>query len=234
MSLSTLVDTLYWTHITFGFLAFFVAPVALASAKGGPTHRRWGRVYFWAMAAVASTALVLSVYRPNYFLAFVSVFSFYLAFRGYRALRRKPARGNSAPVAVDYIGMSLTIAASAALVVLGITQPAPVWVALGHVAIVFGIVGLFFALVDLYIFLSPPKDRFEWWYSHMAGMIASYLAAVSAFSVNNFHFLPVFVRWVWPTAIGIPVIALWIYHYKKKFRARTTSDDFTRENPRIG
>jgi len=37
-------------------------------------------------------------------------------------------------------------------------------------------------------------------------MIASYVAAVSAFSVNNFRFLPIFVRWVWPTAKGVPVM----------------------------
>jgi uncharacterized membrane protein len=91
MNLNAVVSTLYWTHIAFGFAAFFVAPIALLSAKGGTTHRRWGRVYYWSMVVVASTAMLLSLYRPNYFLAFVSVFSFYLAFRGYRALKRKPS-----------------------------------------------------------------------------------------------------------------------------------------------
>jgi len=213
-----MADTLYWIHIAFGFVAFFVAPAALASAKGGRTHRRWGRVYFWCMVVVAATALCLSLYRPNYFLAFVSVFSFYLAFRGYRALKRKPSRPKHGPTALDYTGMAFALIASIALVVFGVLQPAPVWVQLGPVAVVFGAVGLLFSLVDLYIFMFPPKDRFEWWYSHMAGMIASYLAAMSAFSVNNFHFLPVFVRWVWPTAIGVPVIAFWVRYYKRKFQ----------------
>lgn len=213
-----MADTLYWTHIAFGFVAFFVAPIALATAKGGPTHRRWGRVYFWCMVVVAATALLLSLYRPNYFLAFVSVFSFYLAFRGYRALNRKPSHPKHGPTTLDYSGMIFALIASIALVVFGILQPAPVWVQLGPVAVVFGAVGLLYSLVDLYIFVYPSRDRFEWWYSHMTGMIASYLAAVSAFSVNNFHFLPVFARWVWPTAIGVPVIALWVRYYKKKFR----------------
>jgi uncharacterized membrane protein len=223
MNLAAAANTLYWTHIAFGFAAFFVAPIALVSAKGGRTHRRWGRVYYWSMAVVASTAMLLSLYRPNYFLAFVSVFSFYLAFRGYRALKRKPSREEPNPTKVDYIGMGLAFIASIALVVLGLVKPAPVWVRLGPVAVVFGAVGLLFTLVDLYTFVFPPKDRFEWWYSHMAGMIASYLAAVSAFSVNNFLFLPLFVRWVWPTAIGIPVIILWIRHYKKRFQSGQTA-----------
>jgi uncharacterized membrane protein len=217
MDLQSFINTLHWTHIGFGFVAFFVAPVALASAKGGRTHRRWGRVYFWSMVVVAATALFLAMYRPNYFLAVVSVFSFYLAFRGYRALKRKPSRLDRGPTMVDYTAMALAFLASILLVVLGVLKPAPVWVQLGPVAIVFGGVGLFFTLMDLYIFTNPPQDRFEWWYAHMAGMIASYLAALSAFSVNNFHFLPVVVRWIWPTAVGVPVIVLWIRHYKKRF-----------------
>jgi len=147
------------------------------------------------------------------------VFSFYLAFRGYRALQRKPSRDAHDPTRVDYVGVVLALMASGALIILGVVQPTPVWIRLGPVAVVFGFVGLLYALIDLYKFAFPPKDRFDWWYSHMAGMIASYLAAVSAFSVNNFQFLPVFVRWLWPTAIGVPVIVLWIRYYKMRFRS---------------
>ena len=60
------------------------APVALATAKGGKTHRRWGKVYFCAMAGVAVTALILSLALPVFFLAMVAVFSFYSAFAAYR------------------------------------------------------------------------------------------------------------------------------------------------------
>jgi hypothetical protein len=51
----------------------------------------------------------------------------------------------------------------------------------------------------------------------MANMIGSYLAAVTAFSVVNFHFLPTTVRWLWPTMIGTPLIAVWITYYKVRF-----------------
>jgi hypothetical protein len=56
-----------------------------------------------------------------------------------------------------------------------------------------------------------------WWYKHMANMIGSYIAAVTAFSVVNFSFLPITVRWLWPTIIGTPLIALWITYYKLRF-----------------
>src|SRR6266446_6921942 len=84
-------------HIAAGFLAFVVAPAALIAAKGGVAHRRWGRLYFWSMAVVAVTAIVLAVWRPVEWLALVAVFSFYSAFSGYRALSRKrPYDGETA------------------------------------------------------------------------------------------------------------------------------------------
>jgi uncharacterized membrane protein len=68
------------THIAAGFGAFLLAPVALATAKGGKQHKRWGMVYLWCMGVVAATALPMSLFRPVLFLALVAVFSFYLAF----------------------------------------------------------------------------------------------------------------------------------------------------------
>src|SRR6201999_3320860 len=81
-------------HIAAGAGAFLLAPVALATAKGGKQHRRWGMVYLWCMGIVAATALPMAVYRPVLFLALVAVFSFYLAFAGYRVTQLKElARG---------------------------------------------------------------------------------------------------------------------------------------------
>jgi uncharacterized membrane protein len=74
-------------HISCGVVGFVCAPVALAKAKGGKVHRRFGKIYFWAMAGVAVTALILSVALPVYFLTMVAVFSFYSAFAAYRVPR---------------------------------------------------------------------------------------------------------------------------------------------------
>src|SRR5580704_18941179 len=86
---ATYLRVLLALHITCGVVAFVCAPVALATAKGGRTHRQWGKVYFWAMAGVAATALILSFALPIFFLAMVAVFSFYSAFAGYRILYLK-------------------------------------------------------------------------------------------------------------------------------------------------
>jgi uncharacterized membrane protein len=217
MALPVVIQTIRWTHILAGFTAFFIAPIPLLTAKGGKTHRRWGKIYFWAMAVVATTAMVLALWRPILFLAFVSVFSFYFAFRGYRVLSRKSPQHGESPGTMDWVAAVVALLGSMSLIVLGIERPGPVWVRLSIVAIVFGVIGVGFAASDIWEFLHPPTDKNFWWYAHLGGMIGSYIAAVSAFSVVNFHFLPTVLRWLWPSAIGVPAIIIWTVYYKRKF-----------------
>jgi hypothetical protein len=217
MVLPVVIQAVRWTHILAGFMAFFIAPVPLLTAKGGQTHRRWGKIYFWAMAVVAATAMVLALWRPILFLAFIAVFSFYFAFRGYRVLSRKRPLQGEGPRAIDWAAAVLALLGSVALIVLGIVRPSPVWVQLSVVAIVFGVIGVAIAASDLWKFIHPPADQNFWWYAHMGGMIGSYIAAVSAFSVVNFHFLPPAVRWLWPSAIGVPGIFIWVGYYQRRF-----------------
>jgi hypothetical protein len=74
---------------------------------------------------------------------------------------------------------------------------------------VFGVLGLLYAGAQLRRFARPPADPTRWWFVHMTGMLASYIAAVTAFSVVNFTFLPATPRWLWPTLLGTPLIAAW-------------------------
>src|SRR5262245_66223594 len=114
-------------HIAAGTIALIVAPAAMLTVKGGRAHRRWGVIYFWSMAVVALTAVVLSLWRPRVFLTPLAVFSFYQAFAGYRVLwRKRPARG-AGPRAIDWAAAIATLGASAALVVLGFVRPGPSW-----------------------------------------------------------------------------------------------------------
>lgn len=95
-------------HIAAGTSAFALAPLALITAKGGKAHRRWGRIYFWAMAVVAVTALVMSIYRPTLFLGLVAIFSFYSAFVGYRVLGQKAAyKGEKTATSLDWFAAGL-------------------------------------------------------------------------------------------------------------------------------
>ena len=209
-------------HIAAGFTSFVLAPVSLATAKGGKQHKRWGMVYLWAMGVVAATALPMALYRPVLFLALVAVFSFYAAFSGYRILKLKDlARGGSAQ-AIDWAAAGFTFASSACLALFGWLRPH--WVQnMGVVAIVFGFLGMRLAFGEMRKFIWKPKEKIFWWYTHLGNFIGSYIAAWTAFLVTNVHpggALMGKMLWLLPTAIGVPAIFLTIGYYRRKFGAK--------------
>ena len=214
--MTAILDGLRLLHVLAGFVALFVAPIAMITAKGGRTHRRWGKVYYRAMAVVGLTAAILGVARPNVFLALLAVFSFYTAFSGYRALSHKRPESTRRDRTAWAMAI-VTLAVSASLIVLGLVRPSRTWQQLGFVPIVFGVVGTLLAGRDLATLLRPPTDPMAWWYTHMTRMLGSYIAAVTAFSVVNFTALPLTVRWLWPTLIGTPLIIVWTTYYKRRF-----------------
>ena len=54
----------------------------------------------------------------------------------------------------------------------------------------------------------------------MGGMLGSYVATVSAFSAVNFTFLPLTLRFLWPSILGVPLIFAWIAYYRVRFARR--------------
>ena len=233
---SLYLQILLYLHIACGVTAFLCAPVALLTDKGGRKHRQWGKIYFWSMAGVAVTALTLSLALPIFFLALVAVFSFYASFAAYRVLYLKdlpksdlPKGGR--PKATDWFAAIVTLLSSFLLFLMGFLKPYVMHVGVIHVAghavsivsIVFGILGMRLAQRSLHDFLKPPQEKMFWWFTHMQGMIASYIAAMTAFSaVNLGHwFGPAWWVWLWPTFLGVPAISIWTRYYKKKFAPKT-------------
>jgi uncharacterized membrane protein len=219
-------------HIACGATGFVCAPVALATVKGGKNHRRWGKIYFWAMTGVAITALILSFALPIFFLAMVAVFSFYAAYSGYRILYLKDLNRGGKPRVYDWAAAVITIASSFVLFLMGFLEPRMMAVGVitvgGYtvsiVSIVFGLLGMRLGSGSILTFLKPPKAKMFWWFDHMQGMIASYIAAMTAFSaVNLGHwFGPAWWVWLWPTMVGVPSIFLWSRYYEKKFAPKAS------------
>jgi uncharacterized membrane protein len=209
-------------HIAAGGGAFLLAPLALLTAKGGKAHRRWGKIYFWSMAVVAATAFVMAAYRPILFLALVAIFSFYLAFVAYRVLGQKAAvTGAKVVRPLDWIGALAGFAASAALILLGAFRPHLVN-NLGIPAIVFGLIGIRYSGRAMWGFTHPPKEKMFWWYTHLQGMIGSYIAAWTAFCVVTIGPLLHGAWWIWitPVAVGVPAIIATTAYYQRKFAPR--------------
>lgn len=201
-------------HIGAGSIALVVAPGAMVARKGGRWHRRWGRIYFWSMAVVALTAVVLAVLRSGPFLFLVALFSFYLAFSGYRVLARKsPAQRATWP---DWSMVLVLLAGGVGLLAHGARTLGQVET--GTVSIVFGVIALLLARSEIEGFRRPSTDPRAWWFTHMRRMLGAYIATVSAFSVVNFTVLPPVARWLWATAVGTVGIALWTRHYRAQFQ----------------
>jgi len=216
-------------HICCGAGSFFLAPVALVTAKGGKQHKRWGMVYLWSMGGVAVTALPMALYRPVLFLAMVAVFSFYAAFSGYRVLKLKDiVRGGSAKP-VDWAASALTFASSFVLAYLGAFHNHAVQ-NMGPVAIAFGLLGMWLAGVQMKSFVVKPKEKMFWWYTHLGNFIGSYIAAWTAFSVVTlprvFHHAGL-ALWLWPTVIGVPAIVVTKAYYRRKFAPKSAVSTIT-------
>ncbi len=206
-------------HVIAGGGAFLLAPVALVTSKGGRAHRWWGKVYFWSMAAVACTALVMALYRPVLFLALVAIFSFYTAFAAVRVLEQKTAwKGERVARTLDWSAALICFSASVVLTLLGATRPEAVQ-NLGIPAIVFGAIGMRVSGGAMWRFVHPPMDKMFWWYRHLQGMIGSYIAAWTAFCVVTIGPLVHGAWWLWllPVSIGVPAIAITTLYYKRTF-----------------
>jgi len=208
-----------WTlygHILAGFVALFVAPIAMITQKGGKQHRFWGKVYFYGMAIVTVTAIVISLYRPIPFLLMVAVFSFYTIVSAYRILYLKKLHKDQKPKSLDWFIAIVAGMFNIGLLIWGMNILLGSGNGFGYVALAFGIIGLVGVFQNTWSFIRPPKVANHWLLNHMNGMLGGYIATVTAFSAVNLHFLPTVLQWLWPTLIGAPLIHFWKKRYTKK------------------
>jgi len=214
-------------HIAAGFMALFVAPLAMIVRKGGDWHRRWGKVFFYALAVVAITAIVLGVWLNKIFLAMLAVFSFHMAASGYRSLYHKRLHAGQKPDTMDIVVQGTAGVVNGGLFIWGFVN-----FILGHrgtgtiLFLAFGLIGSLLVWRNLQRFYQRSHEKHEWLYGHIGGFLGAYIATVSAFSAVNFTFIkPVWLQWLWPTLVGTPFIFLWTAYYRRKLgRGRRARD----------
>ncbi len=210
-----------WTlrvHVAAGVVALLAGGVALATTKGGRRHRRAGRVFVGSMAVVVGTVFPLLALDPTtdrIFLALVAVFSGYLAFSGYRVLSRK--RPTDEAGAADWVGAAGVILACLALGGWGVNRVLG-GDTFGVVMAAFGTIGLAFGAVDVRTFRADDPGE-EWTVVHLTRMLGALIATVTAVSAVNLAavpWVPEAVAWLWPTAVGVPLIAYWANEYGRE------------------
>lgn len=201
-----------WLHVGAGVLALLAGAVALATEKGGRRHRRAGRVFVASMGVVVGTVFALLAFDPTsarVFLTLVAIFSGYLAFSGYRVLSRKRPADRAGTV--DWIAAGSVVLACLGLLGLGADRLAT-GETFGVVLVVFGAIGIGFGGNDVRAFRAPDGQS-PWMVAHLQRMVGAFVATVTAVSAVNLTGAIGVAAWLWPTAVGIPLIAYWSREY---------------------
>lgn len=209
--MSTLETWTLWLHIAAGTIALFAGLGALVAKKGGWRHRQAGKTFLVMMGVVVTTVFGLLAIDPTDFriiLALVAIFSGYFAFSGYRVLSRK--RSLDGAHAIDWTTAGAVFFACLGLGVWGLN-----WYlggqSFGIVMMVFGGIGVVFGTLDARHFRND--DGGEWMVNHLQRMIAAFIATVSAVSAVNLTPVIGILAWLWPTAVGVPLIVYWSNTY---------------------
>ncbi len=206
-----------YVHILAGGVSLIAGLIPMLSKKGSQLHIQLGKVYFWVMFVIFVTALLR--FRPEMkliFLSCIAIFSFYMTFTGRRLIQMK---NNILPKLWDWVALS--VAFGFALMMAGIAF----WGGLHQnlfLAVVLGLFSLIlfsFTYKDYLLFTGKAElEHMHWFMNHIARMVGSYIATVTAFVVvNNKGFLPDLVAWIAPTVIGVYAIIKWRSYYRAKF-----------------
>jgi uncharacterized membrane protein len=220
------LQSLLFIHVLAGASALFVFWVPLVTAKGGTVHRRVGWVFVSAMAVAAVTAWGICGIRiaettdehqraTAAFLAYVGLLAVNTAWSGLRALRFKQRTTRHFHV-LDLGIPSALLLAGVGTFLHGLQANMPLLMGFAPVGIVVG-------SLDLAYWLRPPKERMHWWFQHMAGMIGTCIATVTAFLAVNAQVIGIhspgliLAIFLAPTLIGVPGMWLWARRYRRQF-----------------
>ena len=206
----SLFKSLLVIHIFSGCIALFTSVAALSTKKGKHKHRWFGRYFFYSMNGLFVTAMPMSILIENRFLFCIAIFSYYLAWTGWRyALRRQlPAS------LLDKTMSLIMLLVSLAMISIALWS----WRASSYESIVllfFGFLSARFSLSDFLLFRHSQYPKHERFIRHIGGMVGGTIAVFTAVLVVNVSIQPEWLLWLGPTIIFLPLITYWIIRVKK-------------------
>jgi len=216
------------SHVIAGITSLLSGIIAgFFGRKGGKLHRQVGRVFFWSMFWVfVSAMLIISFVRFNAFLMVIAVFSFYMAFSGYRVLKIKRTMKVEP---IDWIAAIVTIIFGLIMLGLGINYlvNSDFSSVLGYLCLFFG---FFTAQTGWKNYMAFRKlaeaEKMWWWFAHMSSMSGSLIAAITAFLVQNGRIFGLpsefgWALWVLPAIVGVPFVTYSARKYRARFKTQT-------------
>lgn len=219
---------LIYSHVIAGITSLLMGlSSAFIGKKGGKLHRQLGKIFFGSMFWVfISAMLIISFVRFNSFLMVIAVFSFYMAFSGYRVLKIKRTMKVEA---IDWIAAVITILFGLTMLGMGVN-----YLLQSNFSSVLGYLSLFFGFFTAQTGWQNYKgfkrlaeaEKMWWWFAHMNSMSGSLIASITAFLVQNGRIFNLpsdlgWILWILPAFVGLPLISYWARKYRKQFQAQT-------------
>ena len=207
---------LLYLHILAGLISLGIAYVLLFIKKGNKRHKKLGLIYVYGMSTIFVTAIPLSLLGEfNPFLFVVAIFSFYLAFSGYRQGRdRNGAREQIDKVLGVFITATSILFYSMAVSLYLIEDS--MWIT----SVVFGSIALGMGINDFRrMKILERPDFYDRTNLHLNLMLAGTIATTTAFIVTIDPFSILWLNWVAPTIVGTPII---IYFSRRELAKKAT------------
>ena len=207
---------LLYLHILAGFISLAIAYIILFIKKGNKRHKKLGMIYVYGMTTIFVTAIPLSLLGEfNPFLFVIAIFSFYLAFSGYRQGRdRNGAREQIDKVLGVFITATSILFYSMAVSLYLIEDS--MWIT----SVVFGSIALGMGINDFRrMKIDERPDFYDRTNLHLNLMLAGTIATTTAFIVTLNPFSIDWLNWVAPTIVGTPII---IYFSRRELAKKVT------------
>ncbi|WP_317896621.1 DUF2306 domain-containing protein [Aurantibacillus circumpalustris] len=198
--------TLY-LHILSGCLALFSGSVSVISKKGGKIHRNSGKLFFYSMIGVCVSSVFISIIKNNRFLLMIGVFSFFLNYVGYRAIKNKSLKPNVS----DWI--MLCIAAVNGFFMI---------YSMNVILVVFGVLGFYAVFQNIQsnikVLHNEALEERLWLKRHIGMMMGAFTATFTAFLVVNSNYFstisfPAWIVWLAPTFVLSPLAMFYTRKY---------------------
>ena len=213
----TIYSVLLAVHITAGTVGLIAALLSVMNKAFNANHR-WhvftGSAFVIAMAIIFVSATAMSLIKLNVFLLLVGMFSFYLAFSGWRYARNH----KGTPTQLDWT-TAITMLVASAIMVFFAMYLFLVGSGRGVIIAVFGLIGGLLAFFDYRSLRRGGLKGKERIIRHLIMMLGGTIAALTAFTVVNINMQPAFIPWLAPTVLITPLITVW----SRKIRAGVTT-----------
>ena len=207
---------LLYLHILAGFISLGIAYVLLFIKKGNKRHKKLGIIYVYGMSTIFVTAIPLSLIGEfNPFLFVIAIFSFYLAFSGYRQGRDRNGAREQIDKALGIFITATSILFYSMAVSLYLIEDS-MWIT----SVIFGSIALVFSINDFRRMKIVERPNFyDRTNLHLNLMLAGTIATTTAFIVTIDPFSTLWLNWIAPTIVGTPII---IYFSKRELAKKTT------------